>query len=240
MVVWLPGKRAAKLDANTASGIFLGYTATDDNIYYQDYTTKKIKVATHVSFDKAGYTNLPDNVTIRQQQLRLHDQGGQCDGSNISLDTIEVSTSDDPSASVPSNTTRPDNAPEKQQPPSLQENDLLASTERGANDLGSPDDSYPASRYPTIHLVDATLPQPQDSDAPHTTTEQILHQILVEDNIKPYNIWFSNDPYHKWLTMSITFKDTHPMLGLVIQPTAPHHRLQIHDMEKGTPASRLP
>jgi hypothetical protein len=92
VVVQLPGKRAAKLDANTIFGIFLGYTATDNNIYCQDYTT--IKVATHVSFYEAGYTNLPESVTIIQQQLRSHDQGGPCDGSNISLDTVGIPASE--------------------------------------------------------------------------------------------------------------------------------------------------
>lgn len=79
----------------------------------------------------------------------------------------------------------------------IQETNLLALAQRGANGFGSTDDTYPASSSPT------TLPQPQDPDSPHTTTEQILHQILVEDNIKPYNIWFHNDPYHKQRTVSI-------------------------------------
>ena len=56
VIVKLPGLKPAKLDHNTAHGIFLGYTATDHNIYYQDYKTRRIKIATHVKFDEAGWT----------------------------------------------------------------------------------------------------------------------------------------------------------------------------------------
>jgi dUTP pyrophosphatase len=50
------GPRPAKLDLNTTVGTFLGYTATDKNVIYMDSVTKKIKTATHVIFDEAGYT----------------------------------------------------------------------------------------------------------------------------------------------------------------------------------------
>ena len=56
VVVKNPGKKQAKLDHHTSSGIFLGYTATDHNIYYRDSKTKRIKIATHVQFDEAGFT----------------------------------------------------------------------------------------------------------------------------------------------------------------------------------------
>jgi dUTP pyrophosphatase len=64
-----PGKRPAKLDIHAVTGIFLGFTATEQNIYYQDTTSKCIKIATHVSFDEAGYT-LP-NTTRTQLQHTL-------------------------------------------------------------------------------------------------------------------------------------------------------------------------
>jgi len=56
VIVKLPGPKPAKLDHHTAHGIFLGYTATDHNIYYQDFKTRRIKIATHVKFDEAGWT----------------------------------------------------------------------------------------------------------------------------------------------------------------------------------------
>ena len=56
VIVRLPGTRPAKLDNHTATGIFLGFTGTDHNIYYRDDTTGRIKIATHVTFDEAGMT----------------------------------------------------------------------------------------------------------------------------------------------------------------------------------------
>ena len=41
VIACLPGKRPAKLEVHAAMGIFLGFTATDHNIYYQDIATKK-------------------------------------------------------------------------------------------------------------------------------------------------------------------------------------------------------
>jgi hypothetical protein len=54
-----PGKRATKLDLNTSTGIFLGYTATDKNIYYMDNNTKRLKISTHCIFEEASMT-LPE------------------------------------------------------------------------------------------------------------------------------------------------------------------------------------
>jgi len=55
----LPGKQPSKLDTHAATGIFLGYTATENNIYYQDTQTKRIKIATHMMFDEVGYVVPP-------------------------------------------------------------------------------------------------------------------------------------------------------------------------------------
>jgi hypothetical protein len=59
VIVKHPGKRPTKLDLHTSAGRFLGYTATDKNIYYIDNTTRRIKIATHCTFDVAGMTLPP-------------------------------------------------------------------------------------------------------------------------------------------------------------------------------------
>lgn len=68
----LPGRRPAKLDHHTSVGIFLGYTATAKNIYYRDRDTKRVKIATHVTFDEAGYTRPSANRTHIQCTLQRH------------------------------------------------------------------------------------------------------------------------------------------------------------------------
>jgi hypothetical protein len=64
-----PGKRPAKLDTHAVTGIFLGFTATEQSIYYQDTTSKCIKIATHVSFDEASSAH-----TTRRPSSRPHDK----------------------------------------------------------------------------------------------------------------------------------------------------------------------
>lgn len=76
----LPGKRTAKLDSHAAVGIFLGYTATEKNIYYQDVNTLHIKTATHITFDEANFTVLPTMLSPAMatlQRLGYHQQQGQ-------------------------------------------------------------------------------------------------------------------------------------------------------------------
>jgi dUTP pyrophosphatase len=54
-----PGSRTAKLDNNTVTGRFLGYTAMDKNVYYRDDQTQHIKIMTYCTVDKAAMTLQP-------------------------------------------------------------------------------------------------------------------------------------------------------------------------------------
>ena len=94
VVVKNPGKRPAKLDHNTSAGIFLGYTATDHNIYYRDSKTQRVKIATHVQFDEAG-TTVPRSE-LSPTIIALQDMGmpketntvtNTSETSNTSIDT---------------------------------------------------------------------------------------------------------------------------------------------------------
>lgn len=68
----LPGKRPAKLDYHVTTGIFLGFTSTMKNIYYQDNATKRVKIATHVTFDEVGYTLPQETLSTTQRSLQQH------------------------------------------------------------------------------------------------------------------------------------------------------------------------
>ena len=48
-----PGRRPAKLDSHSESGIFLGFGATPSNGYYIDDKTGQVKLGTHLIFDEA-------------------------------------------------------------------------------------------------------------------------------------------------------------------------------------------
>lgn len=49
------GKRRAKLDMHDFTGLFLGYTATDNNIIYLDLDSGVVKSCPHAKFDEAWY-----------------------------------------------------------------------------------------------------------------------------------------------------------------------------------------
>eukprot|EP00804_Cyclotella_cryptica_P009450 CCRYP_017763-RA/>CCRYP_017763-RA protein AED:0.37 eAED:0.18 QI:0/0/0/1/1/1/2/0/848 len=49
------GKRRSKLNRHDFTGIFLGYTAKDENIQYVDVDTRRVKQSHHVIFDEAWY-----------------------------------------------------------------------------------------------------------------------------------------------------------------------------------------
>ena len=49
------GKRRSKLNRHDFTGIFLGYTATDENIPYMDVDSRRVKQCHHVIFDEAWY-----------------------------------------------------------------------------------------------------------------------------------------------------------------------------------------
>jgi dUTP pyrophosphatase len=70
IVARLPGHRPAKLDSHTTTGIFLGYTGTEKNVYYRDSTSGKIKIATHITFDEAGFTVPKLSLTPTQRALQ--------------------------------------------------------------------------------------------------------------------------------------------------------------------------
>ena len=50
-------KNQKNMDISTGNGVFLGYTASDKNIYVLNNATNKILVASHISFDEAHMTS---------------------------------------------------------------------------------------------------------------------------------------------------------------------------------------
>jgi hypothetical protein len=74
--VKVTGKRRAKLDRHDFNGIFVGYTATDDNIRYIDVDTGLVKACHHAVFDEAWYLQ-PARPPAAQL---LSDMGMEVDG----------------------------------------------------------------------------------------------------------------------------------------------------------------
>ena len=64
------GERAAKLDNHTAEGIFLGFTATDVNMYFLDDETGTIKAGQHIIFHEAHMTVPAGHAPLAAQALQ--------------------------------------------------------------------------------------------------------------------------------------------------------------------------
>ena len=63
-------KRRNKLEHNTYHGIFLGYTASQKIATYMDKETGKIKIASNVTYDKAGMTMTPHSTPLSAIKLQ--------------------------------------------------------------------------------------------------------------------------------------------------------------------------
>ena len=131
-----PGKRPFKLDHHTASGYFLGYTATDKNVVYIDSQSGKVKTATHVIFDEAHMSNRSGTAPLAAQTLQrlgyysredwIDDVVNLESNTNVNLLVKQLS----PTATIPTRSTTGsigyDLACDLQEPILLQPGQLLA------------------------------------------------------------------------------------------------------------------
>ena len=76
------GSRRSKLDRHDFTGIFLGFTATDQNIIYLDSSSGVVKSCHHAVFDEAWYLQL----TRPPAAQLLYDLGLEADTSPINLE----------------------------------------------------------------------------------------------------------------------------------------------------------
>ena len=79
--VKMTGTRRCKLDHHDFTGIFLGYTATDQNIIYLDLTSGIVKSCHHAVFDEAWYLQ-PSRPPAAQL---LYDLGLEADSEPVSV-----------------------------------------------------------------------------------------------------------------------------------------------------------
>ena len=84
------GHRRSKLDGHDFTGIFLGYTATDNNITYIDLDSGLVKTSLHAQFDEAWY--LQDSCPSAAQLL--YDLGLEADDDSPlrTLHQVQLST----------------------------------------------------------------------------------------------------------------------------------------------------
>ncbi len=92
--------RRAKLDRHNFSGIFLGYTSTDQNIIYLDLDSGLVKHSNHATFDKAWYLQ-PSRPPAAQLLYDLGLEAEDVPVSETSPDIVPPPVSDIQLASAP-------------------------------------------------------------------------------------------------------------------------------------------
>ena len=71
IVAQSPRSKTGKLDTNNvATGIFVGFTGTDKNVYYIDDKTKRTKIGSWIEFDEAHYSVPAEFAPIAAQTLQ--------------------------------------------------------------------------------------------------------------------------------------------------------------------------
>jgi len=248
-----PGKRPTKLDLNTSTGRFLGYTATDRNIYYLDNNTRRLKIATHCVFDEAGMTLPPAEHAPAIQALQK--------AGMPSTPASPVLNSRDP---TPDLTGNPAKDHPTQDANTTDQPAYHPPAQPPANQPGIPP-ATPATDHPPVHPC--TTPQaanpachtPASPSDPQQVTSGIHTDcpggcpIRTQQPIStaetpaatplpdlPYDIHLSQDPFDQLLPTDIAVKGDHPVLGLNCTQCKHRHRLRLIDMVISTPASRIP
>ena len=74
----------AKLDKKNTNGFFLGFTATDNNVYFQDDSSGRILTSTHVLFDEAHMSTPSNSTPLGAHSLQ---RSGYTQDSEIAKDT---------------------------------------------------------------------------------------------------------------------------------------------------------
>ena len=126
----------------------------------------------------------------------------------------------------------------------------LMTTTRGGNGFGSTGTStIPASSNadatkveairvsvapPITGSHDTTIAAPQ-----HLTPPVTAESVSAPTVEKPFDLYFSTDPFDKTLEVVVPVKGDHPTLGILTEYCDYRQRLQVTDMALSTPGSRL-
>jgi hypothetical protein len=123
--------------------------------------------------------------------------------------------------------------------PVIQEVNHLQPTSHGGAGFVSTGIGQPASINETSDSGHPNL-EPSLTPTVHRTVVATCTTIRETDGIKPYNIWFRPDPFQNKLNIQVQIKGDHPSLGFILHPTQHTHRMQLTDIMKGTPTSKIP
>lgn len=210
--VKVSGKRRAKLNRHDFTGIFIGYTATDDNIRYIDVYSGVVKTSHHAVFDEAWYlqSSRPPAAQL------LYDMGMEPD-----IDQIEEELGTTELAPYPP---IPHHAPHK-----LPTKAVIYPIPLRI----SPQPSFPV--YAASAAKTKVVPEdPAQGDLWNIwkeNKEEVFRQIYLSPT--PYH-----DAFEERMDIRRWHPTDHPTAGLrLVQENG---RVMLINMDKSTPASRIP
>ncbi len=223
------GTRRGKLDHNDFTGIFVGYTATDQNVKYIDLTTGLVKTSHHAQFDEAWYLQ-PSCPPAAQL---LYDLGLELDDEGPDEDTAyQIPIEITPPASF-------NNAP---LPPT-------APATPAKKDWRPP----PICRHAPLPLHETALPRHRTTAAArvsflptlHRTSRNLAANVVSKFLISKKDmamIYMSPDPYHEAFEEVLDIRrfdlSKHRTAGLCL---ANHDgRLILGGMTPSTPGAKIP
>jgi hypothetical protein len=212
------GKRRSKLDRHDFTGIFVGYTATDENIRYIDVQTRMVKSSHHAIFDEAWYLQ-PRRPPFAQM---LYDVGLESD------EEIIVPTSQ-PTPLPPF----PPMAPAKPTPlPKL--TTIIPLPLRAS----TPPSVYAAAAAKSTFDDDLILPS---STLP---TKRLEHEMIMDNVISRKDVemvYLSPSPYDNAFEEVLDLRRYNPTIsptaGIICEEKS--SKLFLREMQKSTPAAKI-
>jgi hypothetical protein len=217
-------KRRSKLNRHDFTGIFLGYTATDENIRYVDVDSRRVKQCHHVIFDEAWYLQ-PRRPPFAQM---LYDVG---------LDAPAESPVSAPPLSPPPKATYPPMC----KPPPLPLRAChaplpLRLTETPLNFLHAAAAKTATGVLPSD--MDLMGPIPTNKRVPLDQEMMAKHDITSRDMAM---VFLSPSPFHDSFEEIIQLRyfdpHRHPTAGMVC--TERNGRVYLSNIDASTPAAKI-
>jgi hypothetical protein len=222
------GSRCSKLDQHNFKGLFLGYTATDQNIIYLDLDSGVVKASHHTQFDEAWYLQ-PSHPPAAQL---LYDLGilPECNAPSEFADESEVVTSN------------------FWTPGSIEKVLILwppTTVDKGDSKWIAPD--WSILQHLPLCTLTHDLPRPITAKAAHTkplSRRNIAAELVKKFNIGSHDmamVYMSPDPYHEAFEQTLDLRkfnfSHHPTAGLSLFEQ--NGRVHLGTISLSTPAAKL-
>ena len=242
VTVGRPQGRRYKLDNTaTTTGIFLGYTASNRNVWYKDDTTGLVKSARHVIFDEAHYMSV-DKPAYAAELVRVGEPKDIPQPTTTATTPTSAQSTDGDQTALTGTDDKPS--------PSTTTTATLPTVTNGKTTTTSPTDATPASS-PVI-VTPSTMPTDGPSNPRPTgivpapipyDVDEIVHAVTDASDAPteaPVEFVMSSNPFGPSIDIPIRVRGNNATLGLNLYLDDDTKTLKLRDMTPSTPAHRVP